>query len=360
MNKLFALSGITFFKTNKGKLYFQDNDGVWVRELLSILLFDREKASNIVFYDVYYIILNDLNQPLYYSNTIFEPLKQISNIRISKILSNYIVYYTKKPQYTCGLFDLVENTFFKFDKNYFEYCFNSNFYSTFANGITCLTNKTQPLWHYNLPEKVYNFKNNLGEEIAAEILRIIGVYEGVLWVVLNSGHLIGLSETTGELVAELSDIQFINFKPTQSELISHYINEKQNINEFGKYLQLDAEKGVLFGLYSKFYYEIDLNATPKNLQIYDISDTCDEFQITPKMPGYEKAWEGDEIFFGQIDTQANTVGIFNRKQKEITWAARVGQVVDWRPIVQKIDYAAGRLYVLDGENTLHVFENKQS
>ena len=78
------------------------------------------------------------------------------------------------------------------------------------------------------------------------------------------------------------------------------------------------------------------------------------------MPGYEKAWEGDEIFFGQIDTQANTVGIFNRKQKEITWAARVGQVVDWRPIVQKIDYAAGRLYVLDGENTLHVFENKQS
>ena len=86
------------------------------------------------------------------------------------------------------------------EKNFFEYFFNDLFYSTFGNNIQCLSNNIL-IWHYDLPE-TFDWQRRVAsiekpyEATKAEIEKILGVYEGIVYSVLNSGRVVGLDVDT--------------------------------------------------------------------------------------------------------------------------------------------------------------------
>ena len=206
------------------------------------------------------------------------------------------------------------------------------------------------LWHFLLPEGVYDGYNVHFKQVKkGEISKIIGVYDGVLWVALNTGWLLGLDVDNG----------------TGRHRIRQPIEFDEMRIFVGLYTQLDTQKRVLFGLRNTHYWEIDLEKEVLSYQIYDISSSCQQFKIRAEMPIYDWIWLGNEIFFGEIydadhRQDTNTVGIFDRTKREIIWADRIGKKGEIFPTIQKIDYAEQRLYVLDGECTLHVFEREST
>lgn len=242
------------------------------------------------------------------------------------------------------------------------YCSKCLYIVKFGDNLTKLQlfaleiNTGAKLWHYTIPSE-YTYQQRFDDRIYQdEISHIIGVHGDLLWIVLATGRLLGLSVEDGTLVHELT-------RP------NNYVDEPyrrayaNNVFRAALHTQLDEAKGILFGLWKTFYWEIDLKNPTSSYLLYDITASFQHWNISAEMPnGHEWAWEKDEIFFGEIydserrDSTTNTVGIFDRSKKEVTWADRVGKRGETQPMVQKIDYAAGRLYVLDGEGTLHIFE----
>jgi len=345
------LNDINFFKIENNCIYFKDDKGIWEDfGYDSKLISDDPSASNIIVYDENHIILDNLNRPISYYGDIFDALKtEKTNIRISGILGNILIYYMKAPKYMCGLFDLLNSVFTEFDKDYFEYFFKPNFYSTLGGYITAL-NTEKILWQYTIPSGIYDWIDGSGRTYQGEIDRIIGVYNKVIWISLNSGRLLGLSIKNSALIYNIS-------QPNQYT-VGYVLTEENKYLWYGRYLQLDINKGVLFGLNSNFYFEIELNNI-NNFTLYDISESCKYWNIKANMAVLEWAWYDDEIFFGENLTKGNTVGIFNKKKKEIIWADKIGRAGNNGVTIQKIDYSEGRLYVLDGENTLHIFEREK-
>lgn len=239
-----------------------------------------------------------------------------------------------------------ETTIKHWGKNYFSNDFL--FVSQKEDIISYSLQNFHPLWQYALPDGLYDGYNPHFKQVKkAEISKIIGVYDGVLWVALNTGWLLGLDVVNG---TEQHTIR----QPSTFEQLRIFIS---------LYTQLDSEKGVLFGLRNTHYWEIDLEKEVLSYQIYDISSSFQQFKIRAEMPIYDWIWLGNEIFFGEIydadhRQDTNTVGIFDRTKREIIWADRIGKKGEIFPTVQKIDYAEQRLYVLDGECTLHVFERE--
>lgn len=226
---------------------------------------------------------------------------------------------------------------------------------TELNSLEVFTIPGDKLWSHSLFDSKYdwytksNYENAPDELNKGEILRIIGEYAGTLWIVLNSGLLLGLNNETGELVHEL---MFPNNYPNEGQPFNRAINT-----------QLDKEKGVLFGLRNNYYWEIDLNHPETGYYLYDVAESCESWHISADMPVREWSWVGDRIYFGEIydsphNPNLNNVGIFDRERKEVTYAMRMGDggKHDVTPNIQKIQFESGRLYVLDGRKVLHILE----
>jgi hypothetical protein len=220
-----------------------------------------------------------------------------------------------------------------------------------SSGLTSylLPNFT-PLWQYTLPEGVYDYEDKFGTKYKSEIQRIIGQYEGVLWVALENGYLLGLSVDDGSLVHELS---------VPNNFTEYFPNEKPRFG--ANYTQLDEKEGKLFGMRLNYYWEINLQNPANEYILYDISATCKEKQVVINYVEYE-TWLQDEIIFREwsFAQDPSYVGIFNRKTRQITWASReLGEEGVFKGI-NKVEYQAGRLYVLDRASTLHIFEREDA
>ena len=233
-------------------------------------------------------------------------------------------------------------------------------FSNLNHGFILFNPKTgDALWQYDVPSEfdwVNELYINKPEHHKADVRRLIGVYEGILWVTLNNGRLLGLNIENGNLVYNIHEVN------QHGNNLLH-----PNLGPFwGNYLQLDTEKGVLFGLRQHYYYEIDLKSPIESYFLYDISESCKKSQIEADVAGYEWSWHGNEIYFGYNrfgthvynNSGGNNLGIFDRQKREVVWATRIegdnGQVRN----LSKIEYATGKVYALDQSQTLHIFERK--
>ncbi|WP_428654252.1 hypothetical protein [Runella sp.] len=203
-----------------------------------------------------------------------------------------------------------------------------------------------PLWQYELPESLYDWADRFGTNYKAEIERIIGVYEDILWVALSSGRLLGLSVGNGKTLYDLA-------APANFE--EYFPNSPL---QFGaNHSQLDGQIGKLFGLRLNYYWEINLSNPTNEYILYDITETLKEKQLTAKHIEYS-TWQGDEIVFYEwsFAQDPSYAGIFNRQTRQITWTSReLGEEGVFKGI-HKIEYHQNRLYVLDRAGTLRIFE----
>lgn len=210
-------------------------------------------------------------------------------------------------------------------------------------------------WAYSIPENSYNWYN-LGSvyisersvPIKAEIKKILGTFNEVLWISLNSGRLLGLDIHTGDLRHDLAIPAnfFVH--------ISGYVNQFDSAAGS----LLDEKRGLIFGLHLTYYWEINLINPENEYILYDISEQCKNKLIGGGEITYELVWKDEEIIFHQwsFAQDPSYVGIFNRNTRQITWTSReLGEEGVFKG-VKKVEFSENRLYVLDRANTLHIFE----
>ncbi|HMT53038.1 MAG TPA: hypothetical protein PKD16_18875 [Saprospiraceae bacterium] len=200
-------------------------------------------------------------------------------------------------------------------------------------------------WQYSsTPKYDYQKEETIGvfREKKNNISNIIVEHNGLLWIVLATGILIALDVETGKEKYVL--VKPINYKGEYEYRYTGYTKYDSNTNQ-------------LFGSYGNQYWELDLADPERTFLCYDLSQTMKEHEVDSITC---KAWDGkDRIFFG--DTGDNyKIGIFSRSQKTITWSYAIKELRDdsWMSIRQ-VEYGAGRLYVRDKFNVLHIFEDEE-
>lgn len=200
---------------------------------------------------------------------------------------------------------------------------------------------------------LYALSNHTGEQLWAkhfseEIYSFLGRKMEIVWVVLDSGRIVGLHFLTGEEVISFD-------KPT------HYpASWSEPIQDpmffLGRYTQIDTIQNKLFGLRGWNYWEINLANPIESYTLYNLEEHFKYYQMEANAP-FLPVLDKNRLFFGSIDRKGPTVGIFDRHQKEIVWASSEAMTDSYLPSVRQIAYQNNQLFVLDGTGVLHIFQD---
>lgn len=204
-------------------------------------------------------------------------------------------------------------------------------------------------WQYDLGERYDYYARNEQylesptEFHQAEIRKIIGVYQEILWISLNTGRLIGLSVHDGAVVY---DIAVPNDYPHRFFAVASNSH-------------LVAEQGKIIGLHAHWYWELDLKNPIESYKLYILDDECTKHSLDVDHLRFH-CLVGNELFFAQEEwaQEPSYVGIFDIQTKKITWTSHeLGEDNVFQGI-KKVEYQSNRLYVLDKASCLHIFERE--
>lgn len=206
----------------------------------------------------------------------------------------------------------------------------------------------QTVWHFSLSSKYNYFKeaDYQGEppvEVQAEVIKFLGVYKDELWLVLNSG-LLALDIKTGTETRYIKDGKMALGEPFFEDFKGY----------FGYDTILDEEKGIIFNLNLHFYIEYDLNSNKNYFDSYSFKDSS---QKNGLVLNYIGGYDAENIYAYE-GSKNNRFAIFSRDKKEIIWSGEIPEAKDKFPAIKDLQYGAGKLYVLDHYNTLHIFEGE--
>ena len=205
-----------------------------------------------------------------------------------------------------------------------------------------------PLWEFDLSELGSYFDTFSREEKEYEVAKFLGVWDNQLLVALREHIILSLDIQTGKIVQKWQNIEGLFYDDMTKDLIPQ-------ASSFVLY------KGKLIGALHKFYFEIDLSNSTIHftdlsstmeengiLYIYPINDNPIDFPniyLTAKMKEQPKKpqWSYDCLFCLDIES------------KEIKWKYTFE---DSSLGVKIPQYSNGKLYQLDNDNTLHIFEKE--
>lgn len=213
-----------------------------------------------------------------------------------------------------------------------------------------LLSEKKNLWHYDLGTKYNYFKeaDYQGEppvEVQAEVIKFLGVYKNELWLVLNSG-LLALNIETGTETRYIKEGKMAVGEPFFEDFKGY----------FGYDTFLDEEKGIIFSLNLHFYIEYDLNSNKNHFDSYSFKASSEKNGLhLNQIGGYDT-----ENIYAYEGSDNNRFAIFSREKKEIIWSEEIPESKDKFPAIRNLQYGAGKIYVLDHYNTLHIFEQENS
>lgn len=150
--------------------------------------------------------------------------------------------------------------------------------------------------------------------------------------------MIGLDERTGELVKKIG-IETTN---------------KEQEFKFGGAMQIDTNTGLLIGLWSKYYIEVNLNDASLPVKYTDLSESLESASISISYRSHTFPYDSKSIYF--CDDRQGKIGIFDRDKKEVVWSYELDMERDGIAQILEMKCVDNRWYVLDRNDTLHVFE----
>ncbi|MEE9339174.1 MAG: hypothetical protein V3U87_13935 [Methylococcaceae bacterium] len=224
-----------------------------------------------------------------------------------------------------------------------------------TNGITALNNQTgEELWTYTLPKEFdYLLFSDL---IEANISHILGLYNDIIWLALNSGALVGVNSHTGKFVKHITSPDFYS---DDCSLDKEGL-DKGNGATFHTTPQLDTEKGIIFSCIRNMYSEIDLNQESFPYTVWDITkelDIQDSFSNTYPFRVSKIGGVADDTIYIYDDSDSQCFGAFDQNTKKILWSEIFqGENEGWGAI-HNLKYASGHLYIhAKVDKSLHIYK----
>jgi len=189
------------------------------------------------------------------------------------------------------------------------------------------------MWNYDL-SKLGTWTDYDGSEKPSQISKVLGIFEGMVYILLSSGKILLLDTKCGEKIFVLENDKHPKF------------------DSFGHSIELDIKSNQLVQLAKQDLIEVDLNSM--------------EVSITPiedmKSLGLENfsfiAFDSNHIYF--TDKNHQTLGALNRSTHKLDWTYKLSQEgindKEQPRYGRELKLKNDRLYVLDNKNTLHIFE----
>jgi len=238
-----------------------------------------------------------------------------------------------------------------------DFCFHGYYQ------LTTLNNKTgEELWTYILPD-TFNFIDFTSKKQTASISKILGVYKDNVWLLISNGSLLALNIKTGLQSAHIISPSFAkSFNSERQQNIKKHIDKNNYgiFNNSSDNVQLDVDKGVIFGFPYQSYAEVDLNDPNYPFTLWDIKDTLEDQKETDK-PGFDSlkvgAWEENDVYVYDSFFDSNRFGVFDRTTRKIRWSEYFeGEDEGWGAI-QDLKYAKGHLYIhAKVDKSLHIYK----
>jgi outer membrane protein assembly factor BamB len=195
-------------------------------------------------------------------------------------------------------------------------------------------------WRY---DDFHEYENNIREKKVESVHEIFGVAEGLLWVQLTGGRVIGISPERGECIKNIDDSVF---DATDYELKGLAFSGPKTLGT--KFLQEESKIVLLpYGEYA----EIDLKSERPVMVCYA---TKQSFKDAGVDCSGSMIVHGNMIYF--CDVMSTKVGAFDRDKKELVWHDNLKNYHEKAGMPAKIMATDNHLYFQDNNNNLFVFE----
>lgn len=256
-----------------------------------------------------------------------------------------------------GLYNIKEKRILWISKQVLEPKILADYFFSYANSEIrhhdLATSDT--IWSLSIDDIGRYYSIGDKKSVEGEVKRFLGVYDKVLWVLLNNAVIVGIDIETGIVSHEIKE-------PVQSPSKFGKLEDKgynfwYNYNNF-----LDEGRGKIMSLlYSGYseeqfncYYEIDLNTSHPQLFVSEIENTSD---IPFKIDGTPcPIWPFDDDYIYVCNYRDYKLALFNRKTKQIDWVHQMEVDPAKKSFITKMEVHGNRWYVLDNSKTLYVYE----
>ena len=208
------------------------------------------------------------------------------------------------------------------------------------------------LWEFPL-SSLGKWKNSWDEERDFEIRHFIGIYNGIIWAFIEIGGFIGLDIETGELKYRIREYHQAIGKTSTSS----YDDSKDFFRS--DYL-LNSEKGKILGLAVDVFIEIDLTQEPPFVTQYGLQEEFEKYNIKGKDTSTKYAVQDNLLYFYLFDQLR--FGVLDINTKEIIYVSEPIAVVerdDCFTQLKDLKVSENKVYILDSNNTLHIFEREE-
>lgn len=272
-------------------------------------------------------------------------------IDVDKVL--YGTWNDDYSQRNVKAFDLtLEQELWNMNYTFGLVCLECNsLYATIEKNISKIEKLTgNSLWQFsNLSD--YNwmqksiYEDEPPYEKEAEAIKFLGVYKDLLWVVLNGGSLLALDINTGEVKRYI-------YQGKPKEAVDKILDNAT----FSIYSFIDEKDGKIINLFHDFYLEYDLEKLNDFFEYSTFTESTKKFGLElDKIGGYD-----EDYIYSYEGSDNNRFAVFCRYKKEIIWSGEIEEVKGKFPAIRDLQYGANKLYVLDHDHTLHVFEREQN
>ena len=199
------------------------------------------------------------------------------------------------------------------------------------------------LWKYHLIDLgpyIYNDK----EQKAYEVRKFLGIYNERLFVLLSNDEILVLNMQDGSMLEKISQ--------TPPQPMGEY-----TISVLGNCMLLDTETGKIKGFVNYVYWELDL--LTYQFQCYNLATTLHQNGLIGIMniSSYAQSDMHFIVTMKRIDESGSMWSFLvaiNRNSKSIEWKQELPWTGNNVP-----QYSDGKLYQLDTNNTLHIFEKQE-
>ena len=199
------------------------------------------------------------------------------------------------------------------------------------------------LWEFPL-SSLGKWKNSWDEERDFEVYKLIGIYNNIFWAFIEIGGFIGLDIKTGELKYRISE----------------YHMGKESKLFFRSDYYLDNERGKIFGL-AHIFIEIDLNQDPPFVTQYGLQEEFEKYNIKKANDTAEDFVVQDNLLYFYLAEQLK-FGVLDINTKEIIYVSEpieVGERDDSFTQLKDLKVSENKVYILDSNHTLHIFEREK-
>ena len=212
------------------------------------------------------------------------------------------------------------------------------------------------LWEFPLSSLGKGKDYNTDEEFDYEVEQFVGIYNNILWVYIERGGFIGLDIQTGELKHRILGIPKGNLL---GKVDSYVDNEEFYIFYRAKFI-LDEKKGIIIGLIADRFFEIDLNKEKITPMLYGMWDKMEKMNLKKYGVNGNTSLQGDLLYF--YNDKELQFGILDINTKEIIYVSEPIAVVerdDSFTRLRDLKVSENKVYILDSNHTLHIFEREE-